>query len=319
MPGFFRGSTDVSSLTLPNEIYIFTEAPFQGMTNLSTIYSTYATSDHRSIVTLNNDLAGFAPSGLTSYTVPSGVKCILEEVFKDASLTTVSLPDGLKSIRASAFEGANITSVVLPGTLTDLKKNAFLDCFNLASIQIGSYLEVIPVGAFKNCSNLQTIEFSTYSRVKDIQSEAFMNCENLSSIVGPTSSVKTIGPNAFSNSGITSINLANVMTLGTEAFSGCEQLADIGTLSADLREIPDGAFYNCPSLTVPEAFTAFFEGTDFEDVIRTAVSLGGDCDTLTCIAGSIAEAFYGVPDDLKQECENRLPDDLLAVLKKFTK
>jgi ADP-ribosylglycohydrolase len=70
--------------------------------------------------------------------------------------------------------------------------------------------------------------------------------------------------------------------------------------------------------TVPEAFTAFFEGMDFEDVIRTAVSLGGDCDTLTCIAGSIAEAFYGVPDDLKQECENRLPDDLLAVLKKFT-
>jgi ADP-ribosylglycohydrolase len=71
--------------------------------------------------------------------------------------------------------------------------------------------------------------------------------------------------------------------------------------------------------TVPEAFTAFFEGNDFEDVIRTAVSLGGDCDTLTCIAGSIAEAFYGVPDVLKQECENRLPDDLREVLKKLTK
>ena len=39
--------------------------------------------------------------------------------------------------------------------------------------------------------------------------------------------------------------------------------------------------------TVPEAITAFMEGTDFEDVIRTAVSLGGDCDTLTCIAGGI--------------------------------
>lgn len=69
--------------------------------------------------------------------------------------------------------------------------------------------------------------------------------------------------------------------------------------------------------TVPEAFTAFFEGNDFEDVIRTAVSLGGDCDTLTCIAGSIAEAFYGVPEDLKLECENRLPADMLEVLKKF--
>ena len=62
--------------------------------------------------------------------------------------------------------------------------------------------------------------------------------------------------------------------------------------------------------TVPEAFTAFLEGTDFEDVIRTAVSLGGDCDTLTCIAGSIAEAFYGVPAELKEECLARLPWDL---------
>ena len=66
--------------------------------------------------------------------------------------------------------------------------------------------------------------------------------------------------------------------------------------------------------TVPEAITAFLEGTDFEDVIRTAVSLGGDCDTLTCIAGSIAEAFYGVPENLRQECQKRLPGDLLEVL-----
>ena len=66
--------------------------------------------------------------------------------------------------------------------------------------------------------------------------------------------------------------------------------------------------------TVPEAIIAFMEGNDFEDVIRTAVSLGGDCDTLTCIAGSIAEAFYGVPEYLKSECEKTLPDDLENIL-----
>ena len=66
--------------------------------------------------------------------------------------------------------------------------------------------------------------------------------------------------------------------------------------------------------TVPEAITAFLEGEDFEDVIRTAVSLGGDCDTLTCIAGSIAEAFYGVPEEMKAECRKRLPADMLEVL-----
>ena len=69
--------------------------------------------------------------------------------------------------------------------------------------------------------------------------------------------------------------------------------------------------------TVPEAITAFLEGTDFEDVIRTAVSLGGDCDTLTCIAGGIAEAFYGVPEELKKECRKRMPEDMLEVLDRF--
>lgn len=69
--------------------------------------------------------------------------------------------------------------------------------------------------------------------------------------------------------------------------------------------------------TVPEAITAFLEGTDFEDVIRTAVSLGGDCDTLTCIAGSIAEAFYGVPAILKAECKSRLPEDMAYILGRF--
>ena len=69
--------------------------------------------------------------------------------------------------------------------------------------------------------------------------------------------------------------------------------------------------------TVPEAITAFLEGNSFEDVIRTAVSLGGDCDTLTCIAGSMAEAFYGVPEELKKKCREYLPANLLDVLDRF--
>ena len=69
--------------------------------------------------------------------------------------------------------------------------------------------------------------------------------------------------------------------------------------------------------TVPEAITAFLEGESFEDVIRTAVSMGGDCDTLTAIAGSIAEGFYGVPEELKQQCRERLPEDLRKVLRRL--
>ena len=69
--------------------------------------------------------------------------------------------------------------------------------------------------------------------------------------------------------------------------------------------------------TVPEAITAFLEGESFEDVIRTAVSLGGDCDTLTDIATAMAEAFYGCPDELKKECEKRIEPEMLEVLKRF--
>ena len=89
-------------------------------------------------------------------------------------------------------------------------------------------------------------------------------------------------------------------------------------LSRTCDQIRPGYYHNesCQK-TVPEAITAFLEGTDFEDVIRTAVSLGGDCDTLTCIAGSIAEAFYGVPAILAAECKSRLPEDMLYILGRF--
>ena len=71
--------------------------------------------------------------------------------------------------------------------------------------------------------------------------------------------------------------------------------------------------------TVPEAITAFLEGTSFEDVIRTAVSLGGDCDTLTDIATAMAEAFYGLPEVLKAKCIEYTRPDMHEVMKEFDK
>lgn len=69
--------------------------------------------------------------------------------------------------------------------------------------------------------------------------------------------------------------------------------------------------------SVPEAITAFLEGTDYEDVVRTAVSLGGDTDTIAAIAGSIAEAYYGIPIELRAEGMDRLPEEMADVLWKF--
>lgn len=121
---------------------------------------------------------------------------------------------------------------------------------------------------------------------------------------------------------------------GAEATACAIYLARTGSTKAEIKAyIEENFHYNlsrtCDEIrptyrhvescqeTVPEAITAFLEGESFEDVIRTAVSLGGDCDTLTAIAGSMAEGFYGVPEELKQQCRKRLPEDLRKVLRRL--
>jgi len=121
---------------------------------------------------------------------------------------------------------------------------------------------------------------------------------------------------------------------GAEATASAIFLARTGSSKAEIRQYIEREFaydlsrscdkirpdyYHVESCqeTVPEAITAFLEGESFEDVIRTAVSLGGDCDTLAAIAGSIAEGFYGVEEALKVEVRARLPEDLLEILVRF--
>ena len=88
-------------------------------------------------------------------------------------------------------------------------------------------------------------------------------------------------------------------------------------LSRTCDEIrPDYVHVETCQETVPEAITAFLEGESFEDVIRTAVMLGGDCDTLTAIAGSIAEAFYGIPEEIQKKALHYVYDDLKSVLRR---
>ncbi|MCD7743845.1 MAG: ADP-ribosylglycohydrolase family protein [Lachnospiraceae bacterium] len=121
---------------------------------------------------------------------------------------------------------------------------------------------------------------------------------------------------------------------GAQVVAGIIFLARTGNTKEQLREYvaerygydlsrtcdeirPDYHHVESCQQTVPEAITAFLEGNDFEDVIRTAVSLGGDCDTLTAIAGSMAEAFYGIPALLICECQDRVSEDMQSILNRF--
>ena len=121
---------------------------------------------------------------------------------------------------------------------------------------------------------------------------------------------------------------------GAKAIAAATYLARTGATKAEIKAyIEEDYKYNLnqqldniwPALTtdltcqktVPAAILAFLKGEDFEDVIRIAVSLGGDSDTLAAMAGSIAQAFYGLPQKLATHCYALLTPDLRTILCKF--
>lgn len=69
--------------------------------------------------------------------------------------------------------------------------------------------------------------------------------------------------------------------------------------------------------SVPQAIVAFLDGEDFEDSIRNAISIGGDSDTIGCITGSIAEAYFGVTADLRNSAMNYLPEEFQSIISEF--
>lgn len=69
--------------------------------------------------------------------------------------------------------------------------------------------------------------------------------------------------------------------------------------------------------TVPQALQAFFESTDFEDAIRNAISIGGDSDTVAAICGGVAEAYYGIPTEIRKQALTFLDESLMELLMLF--
>lgn len=80
---------------------------------------------------------------------------------------------------------------------------------------------------------------------------------------------------------------------------------------------PGYAFYETCQQSVPEAILAFLEGTSYEDVIRKAVTLGGDSDTIACMAGAIAEAYYPMPQQYREDALLRLDAPLRCIAEQY--
>ena len=89
-------------------------------------------------------------------------------------------------------------------------------------------------------------------------------------------------------------------------------------LNFTLNEIrPSYAFNESCQKTVPQAIVSFLESENFEDAIRNAISIGGDSDTLAAITGSIAEAAYGIPEDIKNKAISYLDNKIKELYNKW--
>ena len=121
---------------------------------------------------------------------------------------------------------------------------------------------------------------------------------------------------------------------GAQATALCIFMARQGASKEEIRNEIERTFgynlrFTCdeirPSYTwggtcqdsVPQAIVSFLDGNDFEDCVRNAISIGGDSDTIGCITGSIAEAFYGVPVELRERAMLYLPDGFKTVITEF--
>ena len=88
-------------------------------------------------------------------------------------------------------------------------------------------------------------------------------------------------------------------------------------LDYDLEDLRRNYKFSSKSInSVPQAIFAFLESNSFEETIRNAISIGGDTDTIACIAGSLAESYYGIPEDLLEQVKPYLKDYMKELLDK---
>lgn len=207
---------------------------------------------------------------LRSVVIPSTIKLIGTEAFKDSALASVNLSNSvIKEVPYGAFRGTALTTVQLPDSVQTVGDYAFAHCTQLRSVnlnnvtKIGNYaftstalvavvsnnekatsVNTIGNGAFRNCENLVTVNMPY---VDAIGNRAFENCTALSNL--NIDSVKTVGDNAFrGDTSLETVVIDKATDIGANAFSGAEKITSIDLQS--VVKIGDEAFAGTAITTV---------------------------------------------------------------------
>ena len=292
----FSGCTGLTSVTIPNSVTSIGYGAFSGCTGLTSITvakenTKYHSAQNCLIETESKTLI----AGCKNSIIPTdcSVTSIGYAAFEGCiGLTSVTIPDSVTSIGGWAFNGCTrLKSVTIPDSVTSIGNKAFCYCTGLTTVNWNS-TACTSAGSsdnpiFQGCSNLATVNIG--DNVKIIPSYAFSGCRGLTSITIPDS-VTSIGGFAFDRcTGLTSITIPDSVTsIGEHAFVGCTRLTSI-TIPDSVTIIGDNAFEGCTgltSITIPDSVTSIGSWA-FRGCTRlTSVTIGNGVKSI----GS--DAFY---------------------------